>query len=592
MKTPKTTYMGPRDLKPSDTPFDLISVPLFYQNTYPEDEGKDIAKKKLPQVAWVSTLLPLAMHFIISTGIALMVLCYVSNRPFNTIHRRPYVRTIDGQLPTSFSLTQSDVVALLSTLIVVQKWALMGWVVPLCWSIAIILMEKYGLYRRDLKTLVKYRVLAPRTYFASTPTFVIGTLLLASLAANSISPLLTGSIVWDPQNTPIRHLSTAPIPFLSAENESGDVIPGSFMDLYMSSDTLRQDVARWGSGLVGIAWKREPEKGVLKVVSKLVETLAINSTVETVTLPYFAIHSVEWIRNENDLPAYARNIRPEEAMQQSLNLSPGGAVTIFTGASILVPDLSNPTNWSNDPWVSRTIEGKRLLIHSVGSMDEFKYMSTRGLPPGAYLYVDKVTEEPFAFAWVTFSAGVGKCKNYQCIVSSSSTIQSDARISLEPHPFTFQALEMAATVSAALVYQNTSIPYPWENFDDYIEALLVRSYSAAWNAISNVMSASQTASGYYPALPGLVAKVDHARVFWWLGLQISVTLLSVVFLVLHRNISSFPLLGDVTLVAFYLDTTSLPESGSPYTSLHGELKVDDEDKQLKVRLIQDRDTDA
>ncbi|KAF8752814.1 hypothetical protein RHS01_07470 [Rhizoctonia solani] len=472
MKTLKTTCMGPHDLKPSDTPFDPISVPLFYQNTYPEDEGKDIAKKKLPQVAWVSTLLPLAMHFIISTGIALMVLCYLG---------------CEFDFP-SFN----------------------------------------GVY---------------------------------SLGSTEHTYTL---------------LSTAPIPFLSAENESGDVIPGSFMDLYMSSDTLRQDVARWGSGLVGIAWKHA----------------SINSTVETVTLPYFAIHSVEWIRNENDLPAYARNIRPEEAMQQSLNLSPGGTVTIFTGASILVPDLSNPTNWSNDPWVSRTIEGKRLLIHSVGSMDEFKYMSTRGLPPDAYLYVDKVTEEPFAFAWVTFSAGVGKCKNHQCIVSSSSTIQSDARISLEPHPFTFQALEMAATVSAALVYQNTSIPYPWENFDDYIEALLVRSYSAAWNAISNVMSASQTASGYYPALPGLVAKVDHARVFGWLGLQISVTLLSVVFFVLHRNISSFPLLGDVTLVAFYLDTMSLPESGSPYSSLHGALKVHDEDKQLKVRLIQDRDTDA
>ncbi|KAF8698519.1 hypothetical protein RHS03_07555, partial [Rhizoctonia solani] len=352
----------------------------------------------------------------------------------------------------------------------------------------------------------------------------------------------------------------------------------------MESLTFRQDIAHWGSGLVNIAWGRAPEKGYFKRVSKFVEMLAINSTIEAVTLPYFATDSIEWIRSASELPDHLRNMHPEDAMITSLNLSPGGNITIFVGSALLIPSLANHTSWSMDPWTSRTIEEKRLLIYLVGPIEDFRYTITKP-PEGAYLYLDKSNMQAYAFAWVTFRAGVGRCRDYQCVISSRSTIRSNTRLSLEPHPFTFQALEMATTVAAALAYQNISIPYPSENLNDYIETILLRSYSAAWNSISNLMSTSLAPSRYHPAVPVLVAKVDRARVFGWLGLQLSVTLLSIIFLILQRKVSQIPLLGDVSLAAFYLDTTNLPESDSPYAPIDGALKVHDEDGLLKVKVV-------
>ncbi|CAE6445893.1 unnamed protein product [Rhizoctonia solani] len=513
----------------------------------------------------------------------MIVLHYMNNHPFNTTDHRPFVQAVGTELLTPFSLTQSDIVTLLSTLIMVQKWALMWWAAPLCWPIAILLMERRGLHRRDLNALIKYRIITPSTYIASLPTFIVGTLLLASLAANLSSPLLAGSIAWSPQNTPIHRLSTNTIQFLAAQDASGSVVLGPFFDLYMKSQTWRQELAQRGGSLVGIAWQRGPEKGIFKRVSNFVEPLAINSTIETVILPYFATHSIEWIRKESDLPVFVRNLQPEHAMNKSLELSPVGIATPYIGSALLIPDLSNPANWSSDQWVPQTIQEKRLLIYSIGTLDATT--ATQGLPSDIHVHIDQVTKELWAFAWVTFSAGVGRCKYYQCIVSSRSTIRNNTPIELEPHPFTFQALSMATTIAVTLGQQNISIPYSWDNPDEFIDGLLVRSYSGAWNAIMSITPSSRTASDYRPALPGLVAKVEKARVFVWLGIQLSVTLLSAIFLVLQVHFSKFPLLVDVALVSFYMDTSSLPESDRPCDSVNGALKFHEENSMLKVKVV-------
>ncbi|KAF8669033.1 hypothetical protein RHS04_08913 [Rhizoctonia solani] len=555
--------MNPLNLRSSNIFSDLgPGTPLYHKTVFKDEETS--IRKNPPWMTRASSILPLVMHYITSTGIALTLMYYMNNRPFNSTHRRPLVQTIDGKLPTSFSLTQSDIVTVLSSLLVVQKWALMAWVVPLCWSITIFLMERNGLHRQDLKALVKYRVLMPQTYTASIHTLIIGTLLLISLAANLTSPIITGSIAWDPRNTPISYLSTTPIHFLEFEDEFASVVPGPFIDMYLKSATFRQSLAHWGPSLVNIAWGRASEKALFKRVSKFVELLAINSTIETVALPYFTTDSIQWIRNPSELPDYIRNMHPEDVMYASLNLSPGGNVTIVAGAALLIPNLSNPTGWSINPWASRTIEEKRLLIYAAGSIEKMSPTATRRLPKDTYIYVDEANMDTFLFAWITFRAGAGRCKDYR-------------------------SLEMAATVAAGLAYQNTSIPYISENLNDYIEAILLRSYSAAWNSIANFVSTSQIVSGYHPALPVLVAKVNKARVFGWLGLQLSVTLFSIVFLVLQQRTSKFSPIGDVTLAAFYLDTTSLPESDSPYAYVNGALRVYDEDDRLKVKVVRDLD---
>ncbi|CAE6385739.1 unnamed protein product [Rhizoctonia solani] len=252
-----------------------------------------------------------------------------------------------------------------------------------------------------------------------------------------------------------------------------------------------------------------------------------------------------------------------------------------------MPNLTSRTNWSSDPLDSTIITDTRLLAFWFG---EDGANVTQKLPPNVYTYnyisTSSNSSRYYAFAWVTFSAGVGRCMDHQCVVSSSSTIQNTTPINLEPHPLTFQALSMAPVIAISLVYHNISIPSSWKDANNYIEAVLVRSYSGAWNIPNKLASVSNTNSNYRPALPSLVANVNHTRVYAWLGIQLSVTLLSIIFLLLQFNLSEIPLIGDTTLAAFYLDTTGLPESTRPLPFVDGTLKVQEEGDRLKIKVEQ------
>ncbi|KAL5639367.1 hypothetical protein ACGC1H_006768 [Rhizoctonia solani] len=572
-----------------DARYSKVSNTSIEPNSIPSSDAKGSHKIKSTIVTsknlktWIGTVLPLVIHCIFSVGITLFVVCYIKDRPFNTTDHIASVQTIEERLPVPFSLTQSDVVTILSALIVIQKWSLTAWVAPLCWRVVILLMERHGLHRRDLRALVKYRLLTPWTYLKSFPTFLIGTLLIASLVANLVSPILTGSIAWSPRNIPIHNLPTSPIRF-QALDETGSG-PGVNVDwpvyIYSASEALRERLTQEALSLVGIAWQRDKDKGVFKRVSQLVEALPINSTIENLILPYFVTHSIEWIKNENDIPAYVKDINPRKSMYESLRRSPNINAELYHGTALLVPDLSNPTNWSSSTLVPRAIEEKRLLIYWLGHS---RSNITQGLPLGTYIYTEELAQVQFALAWVTYSAGVGRCKDYHCIVSSRFTMQNNTPIELEPHRFTLHALYLALPVATLIVKQNTSLPYSWDNPNDFIEALLLRSYFAAWNILADNFLLPISDSNYRPALPSLVASVNKPRVFGWLGTQLSVTLLSIIFLVLQSRLSKFPLLGDADLTAFYLDTTELPESDSPHLFVDGALKVREEDNRLKVKV--------
>jgi hypothetical protein len=169
-------------------------------------------------------------------------------------------------------------------------------------------------------------------------------------------------------------------------------------------------------------------------------------------------------------------------------------------------------------------------------------------------------------------------------LSSPSTVQNSASVTPESHTLTALALAMAPAVAVFLANQNSSLPSSWDDTDQYIKSLLQRSYSAAWNALVDDFGTSKVNSSYRPSLPSLVASVNEPRVCVWLGLQLSVTLLSFVFLILLAHLSEFPLIGDTTLIAFYLNTTLLPESPNTHPFVKGSLKVEEECERLNVKI--------
>ncbi|KAJ1303717.1 hypothetical protein OPQ81_008142 [Rhizoctonia solani] len=545
--------MEARYSKLSYLPYDSKSPPRFGGGTYWKDEVSTVKKSTFS--VWVGAVWTLVVYFILSVGVSVIVPTYAKGRHFNVTERTPFVHTIEGTRVTPFRLMQSDIVTFLSSIISVLKCALAAWAASLCWYVALFLMERRGLARRDLKTLLKYGLrlwwlrvsiwrpagvgirhgcadegwgtereqnrgwvarpddsragrragavetkapthspyqLAPGAYSGDWSTLIIGALLAASLVANFSSPILTGSVSWVPSNRPVHGLPIRPVEF-------GDAVDGSLTQLhpvYYHNYNVREAYVMGSVGKIGLAWGREADKG------------AINSTIGNVTLPYFQVHSIEWIEHLNDIPGIRDGATPTDILHPHFQTTPTTVSGFPFGYAILVPNTT--TDWSTDSLDSRIIHDTRLLIlfyayDQVSGIRNF----TSNLPSNAYTLSWETWY--YAFAWVTFSAGIGNCKEDNCVVSSPSTIRNNTPVELEPHQLTFQALSMAPVVGVWLVNQNTSLPYPWNNINDYVEAVLVRSYSGAWGSLNANMATSTTETGYVPSLPSLLAYVDNSR---------------------------------------------------------------------------------
>ncbi|KAF8691607.1 hypothetical protein RHS03_08748, partial [Rhizoctonia solani] len=512
----------------------------------------------------------------------LYVVYYISDNHFNVSEHTALKRNAGGfQLP--FTPTQSDVITILSSLIVVQKWALAAWMVPLCWRVAILLMERHGLRRQDLKGLIKHRLLTPHTYFMNVPTFIIGTLLLAGLAANLASPILTGSISWTQRNITIDSVPRA-LEFREATTQiqSSNHPTRYFDDAQANGAWIVQKAA----GLAAMAWRREAEEGIYKRISGWFEPIATDSVIESITLPYFKVESINWVVDSKDIPSRHQLEGGFYPLTDSFEDGPCEVTDFTIGTAVLSRNYSNPTTWRNDSMVPEIITGKRLLVLWLG-LGEYK--CTMGLPSNASIITlgsGSSRSLHYAYAWVTFTAAATKCERYQCIVSSPWVIQSSnaSPIIPEEHLFTFQAFHLVPAVTAMLVRQNSTIPFVWDDVDTYVEQLLIRSYSAAWSALMDYWAWSPANLSYRTPVPSLVAHVNEPRVYSWLGIQLSITFLSIIFIILQSWLSVIPLIGDTSLTSFYLDTTSLPESKSVNPLINGALVVQEDGDRLKIRV--------
>ncbi|EUC61172.1 transmembrane protein, putative [Rhizoctonia solani AG-3 Rhs1AP] len=568
------------DARYSNLPYmtpDLTPVILTESKTTPDKyngELEDVATtRRCSFMGGARAVWAMISHLILSVGVAIFVLIYIEGHHFNLTERSPIVNVLGGTRVAPFLPMQSDIVTLLSGMIAILKCTLGAWIASLCWNIALLLMERRGLAHRDLQTLLQYGVLAPGAYSRDWSTWLIGSLLLAGLVANLSSPALTGSISWAPSNRLVHGLSIDPVPVYSVED-------GSLTELspyYVENYGVRESAALNIAGSIG--WGRDTEKSVLKRYMRTVEGLAINSTLENATLPYFQVHSIHWIERREEIPFMRDGALPGSVMRRTFDYTPTTFPGFMPGDMVLIPNTT--TNWSSDPLESTIVHDTRLLLlYYAYDQDNETYSITRGLPSNAYeLHTDGYYT---AYAWVTFTAGVGKCKAHSCIVSSPQAIRNNTPIELEPHQLTFQALSMALVMSINLSTQNNSLPSSWDNIDDYIEAVLVRSYSGAWGLLTGILQTAVLNASYVPSVPSLLATVDLRRVYIWLGTQLVVTALSALFLITRSRVSKYPLLGDTCLAAFYLDTTAVPLDES-VSSIHGVRKIEKRGDRLMVK---------
>ncbi|CAE6348701.1 unnamed protein product [Rhizoctonia solani] len=553
----------------------------------PEKEDPQDINRVTPGPDWLGILLHtvrfLVLHCILTACITCFVLLYVNGNYFNLSNRRPLVSLAGGaSVPATRSLLlQSDVVTILSSAIIVLRLALGAWSTGLCWRSALFLMERKGLSRSGLRWLIGAGVLTPSLHARDIMTFLTGATLLVTLAANFVSPLLTGSISWVPSNQPALFVPE------SSGLKVSIVEFREFWSDYLRQDYLREQVIQMSAGAINTAWGRNADNSVLKRAVSFANGLELNSTITNVTLPYFVIHSLEWVKNPYEtLTPDQRNF--SQTINTMARLGPTRKFPWTVGDVMLIPT----TNWTSIPNpLPATVSETRLMLF-YHSWRRANFTSTDGqsglfisntLPLDAGL----VQEDGrlYSFAWVTFSAGVSRCDN--CRLSGPSTVQNDTALTLQEDNLTNEALALAPLVAAALVIANSSIPFPMNNVENYVEALLVRSYLGAWNALSDYIGSLSVplTSSYYASQQVLGTRVDQERVFIWLGLQVAATLFGVlsIFVQSHARFKHH-FIGDIALTAFYLDTTGVPVRHNDLAFKDGLLKVRVDGDRLKVEV--------
>lgn len=137
-----------------------------------------------------------------------------------------------------------------STLVVLRLIAA-AWASSLCWRSAFFLMEKPGLMRRDLDWMISFGLFTPPAYPGDVRIFSVSIILLATLSAPAVSPILTGSVAWIPSNRLARLQSDATVSFRRVDNSST-----SNWANYITTPVTRESVVTTSWGTVETCGRR------------------------------------------------------------------------------------------------------------------------------------------------------------------------------------------------------------------------------------------------------------------------------------------------------------------------------------------------
>jgi len=344
---------------------------------------------------------------------------------------------------------------------------------------------------------------------------------------------------------------------------------------YSNSSTYARGTPM-AAGFAGTAWQgSQNDERTMKRVIRAVEQLPINSTLDSVTLPYFAITKLDWIKD----PTTQLTQELLQSIAIKSNWNPFNSSYNPPGTFALVPENWDALTPPTSPY-SGIISETRLLVGRYGSgLAKPSPSCSRASPfgdlpggigiysvpqtPGSntpYIVVgDNIAISCYVYAWVTYEAGAAQCKN--CRISSWLTVQNTSNLTVEPDLTTAYALGMMPMIGSLMVQQNVSLPRAFGNLDKHVSELLIRSYGAAWMFITDEMSGENwfTTSAQM-AIPTSRANVLWWRVWFWLALNMLFTLSGLVFMVM-QSCSDQPLVGDPPLAAFLLDTTRVLHRG-------------------------------
>jgi len=335
-------------------------------------------------------------------------------------------------------------------------------------------------------------------------------------------------------------------------------------------------------GIADTAWGGLKAGTTMKRVLQNTTHLPVNSTLNNITIPYFTVDAIEWIKD----PALNASDPANSITQQDINAIQSGSLgsfnPYFLGAlvSALIPDgaWGPPTTGFPSPTTISETRTLYALYNHISSPTPISCNSSDGyfggLPSDVNFYADFHTgffTSCIVFARVTYTAGAAVCES--CRLSASTVAQPDAAVQVIADPMTFEATTLMPLLSTNMGLGESSVS-PSANITQYIMDILPRSYGAAWTALSDNLTTNTTlTTSVTMPVPVLIAHVQLWRVYLWVVLNLMLTLsgillLSVQYLCVNR------LVVDTGIAVLLLDTQRVQEEVSSLS------KLTDEDSQI------------
>ncbi|KAH7303697.1 hypothetical protein B0J17DRAFT_724047 [Rhizoctonia solani] len=503
----------------------------------------------------IVTIIPLVLHVIPAFALVVFLTYFLNGRPFYT-ERYPEVVLPDG---TSFKMKgyriiQSDITTLLSAFLMVVRWIAATWTFPLCWRIIILLAEKHGVRRRDIRWVTRRGVLPPATIARNALTLALGLVLIANTLQQAASPLLTGAIGWAPTNIypGEEALVSSHLPTIDITG----IRPGSKFNILGSKTLIDLPTLPTRINLNYLtAWGASNEPEVAKRVVTSAARLSVNSTVRDVILPYFTLTSVDWLQNAPNVFIELLNRTLSLAVLNTSDYELSGHL-VQEGAILLTKDTQTNESSRMNPTTGSWL----LALHA--------NLTSHGIPcyeTAGGLYPTSQWENCFAFARVKYIATSGI--SHICRVSSYSTLVNDTVLSpVQGDQVIVDAVNSMVELSSTLTpLANALRLFASPQIDPklYIETFLTRLYSATWNSWTDIMKNEDSETNpitaeFQPAIPMSSAHIDFSRVYAWFFIQISLTMSGLLFLLLQSK-SQYSLIEDANMIAFDMDSTEVPK---------------------------------
>ena len=496
-------------------------------------------------VIWLWAVTPLVLHFLSVITITLILKFCIYQQDFN-LHLR---KALSNRTPL-----QSDITTAVSAGVTIIRLFAATWSASMLWRCIFILMEKGGVSLRQIDSLLTWKIhFYPRLKSSRRTGLLISIILLLSFPCQLSGPILTGSITWSSSygfvgggkmDVPsgyigdwsnARFRSTLPLNFSSDR-----------LDLYSMG-------AQASAGYATIAWQgSRNDSGIMKRVLDLDSELPINSTLNNITLPYFAVSKLEWIKD----PVSELSPTVLHSPRNISDWNPFHLKTTLVGTYVLLPDAWGVVNPLSPD--SSIVSETRYVVGKVGYLGSSCYNS----PALANLSVAGLYQDPevgcFVFGRVTYVAGAAECR--KCRMSSWITVQNDTELAVSPDNTTTYALAMMPKVIGLMAFSGA--PFPGEtNLDKYVTEILVRSYGASWTILTTIMTGVEDEVLFFDTDVQIAVPTSRANILWWrvslwLSLNLMFTLSGLLFLFVQRT-SNELMIGNPSMAALLLDTTEV-----------------------------------